>query len=441
MPSFQKIKSSRVNNASANVYIGNPGQMFYNSATGALRLSDGVTPGGQPVTVAIVGNITFGNLSVTDTTISTLNPNADLILASNGTGNVQVIGRFDIHTTSQNPVTDPPIFSVDNSGFTRINAPTIAANSAGALNIVGSTGGVYQPVTNAGGMIHITGNDGSSSRITNDAFGTGISPVYVGRAARGTAASPTVSQSGDVLTRFTGVGWTGTQFGNALASPTATLRIDGVAGENFTGNTTGSYWKIYTNPIGTVSAVLSANIGSDLTSFPGNVTAANLIAGGLTISNNAIYSTLTNVDITVGQLAATANLVVNRTTTHNRDIIVNGNIAVTGNVSGHYTHSLRDAGTIVDGGTITLDFVSDDIVVCVWNNGMTVSYTNFIPGRSVRLIAQKGDGSGTDTLNLDGISANHTSTGSTTISAAAGQSYILEFYSTNGSIAGLYAKL
>ena len=441
MPSFQKIKSSRVNNASANVYIGNPGQMFYNSATGALRLSDGVTPGGQPVTVAIVGNVTFGNISVTDTTISTMNPNADLILASNGTGNVQVVGQFDIHTTSQNPITDPPIFSIDSTGFTRINAPVISANAAGALNIVGSTGGSYQPVTNAGGMLHITGNDGSSSRITNDAFGTGVSPVYVGRAARGTAASPTVSQSGDVLTRFTGVGWTGTAFGNASASPVATLRIDGVAGENFTGNTLGSYWKIYTNPIGTVNAVLSANIGANATSFPGNVSAANLISGGLTISNNAIYSTLTDVDIVIGQLAANANVVINRTTTHNRDIRVNGNISVSGNISGHYTHALRDAGTIADGGTVTLDFTTDDIVVCVWNNGLNVAYTNLIPGRSVRLIAQKGDGSGTDTLSLDGISANHSSSGSTTISGTAGQSYILEFYSTNTSVAGLYVKV
>lgn len=391
MPSLQKIKSSRVNNASANVFVGNPGQMFYNSDTGALRLSDGVTPGGQPVTVAIAGNITFGNISVVDTTISTIMPNADLLLASNGTGNVQVIGRFDIHTTSQDPFVDLPTFSVDDNGFTNINAPIVAANTAGALNIVGSTSRAYQPVTNAGGMLHITGNDGSASRITNDAFGTGISPVYVGRAARGTAASPTASQSGDILTRFTGIGWTGTQFGNASAAPTATLRIDGVAGENFTGNTLGSYWKIYTNPIGTVSAVLSANIGANLTSFPANVSI--------------------------------------------------GNLDVSGTVSGHYTHALRDAGTIADGGTITLDFTTDDIVVCVWNNGLNVAYANLIPGRSVRLIAQKGDGSGTDNLSLDGISANHTSTGTTTITGAAGQSYILEFYSTDTTVGGLYVKI
>lgn len=396
MPAIGKVKASRVNNQSANTFVGQSGTMFYDASNGLLRFSDGSTPGGIPVAVALPpGTITFGNLIVNDTTIKAFQPNANVIVASNGTGLVELVGNIHIHTSSTYQGDGDPIFSIlgggPNDAFVSIFANSVPAGSSGALNIVGSSNRLFQPITNAGGMLHITGNDNISSRITSDSFGAGASPTYVGRMARGNVSVPTAAQTNDVLTRITGVGWSGTQYGNSNASPTATLRIDGVAGENFTGNTLGSYWKIYTNPIGSVSTVLSANIGSNVTAFPGNITA--------------------------------------------------GNISLTGSMAGYITNSIRDAGVIADGGTITLDFSSDSIVKCIWANGMTVSYANFIPGRLVRLIATKATGSGTDALNLDGISANQTSTGSTTISGSADVSYIMVFYSTTSAIDGLYVDI
>lgn len=47
---IQKIKSGRILGVVAETYVGNAGQIFFNEATGLLRLSDGVTPGGIPVT-------------------------------------------------------------------------------------------------------------------------------------------------------------------------------------------------------------------------------------------------------------------------------------------------------------------------------------------------------------------------------------------------------
>ena len=51
----QKLYTSRANNLDANTYIGEAGRIFYNEPTTTntaptLRYSDGVTPGGIPIT-------------------------------------------------------------------------------------------------------------------------------------------------------------------------------------------------------------------------------------------------------------------------------------------------------------------------------------------------------------------------------------------------------
>lgn len=47
----QKIKSGRVTSVTADQFIGDKGQLFYNEDQGDLRISDGVTPGGNPILV------------------------------------------------------------------------------------------------------------------------------------------------------------------------------------------------------------------------------------------------------------------------------------------------------------------------------------------------------------------------------------------------------
>jgi hypothetical protein len=47
---IQKIKSGRVLSPEVTEYIGNKGQIFFDEDTGELRLSDGITPGGIPLT-------------------------------------------------------------------------------------------------------------------------------------------------------------------------------------------------------------------------------------------------------------------------------------------------------------------------------------------------------------------------------------------------------
>ena len=162
-------------------------------------------------------------------------------------------------------------------------APSVAANAAGALNIIGSSTGAYQPVTNAGGMIHITGNDGVTSRITNDAFGTGVNPVYVGRLARGTVSSPTPPQNNDVLLRLVGVGWNGSGMYGPSGGGLAPCSIDFVAKETYSGTTMGSEIQFYNAPVGANTRTLSATISSNVSTFAGNVAVGG--TGGIYITN------------------------------------------------------------------------------------------------------------------------------------------------------------
>ena len=67
----------------------------------------------------------------------------------------------------------------------------------------------------------------------------------------------------------------------------------------------------------------------------GSINANSVIAntatlGNLTLSNNQIYSSLTDVDMVIGQTAATANLIINRTTNITKDLSITGNVISNG---------------------------------------------------------------------------------------------------------------
>jgi hypothetical protein len=178
-------------------------------------------------------------------------------IISNANGNVSIAGAgLQLKSGSFVP------FEVSSSARTIIRVPDVPANDIGGLSIIGSSTGTYQGVTNAGGLLHLTSNDGQSSRITSDAFGTAANAAYVGRKARGTAASPLPVQSGDVLTRISSIGWTGPEYGFTMSSSliTAPTTIDVVALENYTTSSFGSRFNLYSVPLGSTIRTLSAQI-------------------------------------------------------------------------------------------------------------------------------------------------------------------------------------
>ena len=171
-------------------------------------------------------------------------------------------------------------FYTDRTGRTQFYPPTIPANDIGGVSIIGSTNGAYQPVVNAGGMLHITGNDGAVSRITNDGFGTGAFPAYISRAARGTAASPSSIVLGDILSRYSTVGFGTTAF---PTGPAAT-NIEVYAKENFTNTAQGTEYRIYTAPIGSTTKTLDVTIDTSGISFVGAGSTTN---SGITFYDNS----------------------------------------------------------------------------------------------------------------------------------------------------------
>ena len=156
-------------------------------------------------------------------------------------------------------------FYTDRTGRTQFYPPSIPANDIGGVSIIGSTNGAYQPVVNAGGMLHITGNDGAVSRITNDGFGTGAFPAYISRAARGTAASPSSIVLGDILSRYSTVGFGTTTFPTGPAAN----NIEVYARENFTNSRQGAEYRFYNAPIGSITKTLDLTINTEGLSFVG----------------------------------------------------------------------------------------------------------------------------------------------------------------------------
>jgi hypothetical protein len=184
---------------------------------------------------------------------------------SNANGNVTIAGAgLQLKSGSFVP------FEVSSTARTIIRVPNLPANDVGGLSIIGSSTGVYQGVTNAGGLLHLTSNDGVSSRITSDAYGTAANAAYVGRKARGTAASPLPVQSGDVLTRISSIGWTGTDYGFTMSASltTAPTSIDVVALENYTTSSFGSRFDFYSVPTGSTIRTLSAQIDTTGITIP-----------------------------------------------------------------------------------------------------------------------------------------------------------------------------
>ena len=223
-----------------------------------------------------VGNFTFVNNYIL------LSNSAQEIVIGSTNATAPVIFNRPINIVSGE--TGTVTFAADRSGRVKIIPPTIPAGDVGAFSIIGSANAAYQGVVNPGGMLHITGNDGVVSRITNDGFGTGAFPAYISRAGRGTANTPSAIQSGDIMSRYSTVGWGATNF---PTGPAAT-NIEVYARENFTDTAGGTEYRIYTSPIGTNAKTLSLTINSNGI-YSNNITSYSNISGNSATFSSNVY--------------------------------------------------------------------------------------------------------------------------------------------------------
>jgi hypothetical protein len=338
--SIKKLRAGRVPGVTAAEYVGVHGTIFWNENTGELRLSNGETPGGLRVGFPIASStelggiklgpgvilnqdnqiiidstgldFSFGNLTGTVGTypvdyyqeerqdhdyavLGSINVDEDIVVASNGTGAVRVVGDFSVRRANGNLIDaleEEPIFRVKSDGQVQLLVPA-ADSSEGAFTIVGGLDGVFQAPVNTGVMIHITGiassPDPTPSRIYNDAQNS--FSAIVSRRYNGTAAAPTAVLDGEEIMRLSGTAHNGTNIPG-----TANQRIVYKALGNQTPSNQGGTMEFLATPLNstTLSKVATlSSTGITLESgkvLTGNVTGKADTAGNADTVTNGVYT-------------------------------------------------------------------------------------------------------------------------------------------------------
>jgi hypothetical protein len=292
-------------------YVGHTGRLFYDSATGVIKLSDGTTPGGLsiPYTIAsdtVVGGVkagpgvtinsegqilidseglsfSFGDFSgtvgtYTDETeyalLSSINADEDVVVASNGTGSIKVVGQFDIYKTNGSVTASledyEPFFRVKDDGQVRMLVPA-EDPIEGAVEIVGSASGNYIPPGQAGAMLQITGNPELPARIYLD--GNAEYASFVARRFNGTVAAPTAVLANQDVFRLNATAATSSGMGGVALGQ---IRITAL--ENQTATAQGSKIVFTVTPVGVAAtsrvdvATITTADGVSATKFTGPLT-------------------------------------------------------------------------------------------------------------------------------------------------------------------------
>jgi len=221
------------------------------NGTGNVTFASPGTSGYALLSTGSSSNPAFGQLSLTSGVTGTLP------VANGGTGTATAFTTGSVVFAGASGV-----YSQNNAKFFWDNTNNrLGINTAvpqTQLTIVSNSQTVTPTAAlPAGTDIYIVGANAANTRITQDAYGTGSYGAYTSRSARGTAASPTASQSGDTLSQFTGRGYGATGFATAS---TGYFQI--VAGENFTDTAQGTYASIFTTVVGANSAAEAFRFGT-----------------------------------------------------------------------------------------------------------------------------------------------------------------------------------
>lgn len=256
-------------------FVGEPGTLFYNYDNGTLRLSDGVTPGGQPVNlIGDFNDIAIGDITIDGTTISPNTANSDLNLVTTGTGSTHL--TTPIHVTKVD-LNGSDIMTIKDDGQVKIIVDTADAVE-GAVGIVGNSTGEYQSPVQTGVMLHVTGQQSDVSRTYLD--GVNNYAILAGRRYNGTPTAPTAVLAEQPIMRF------GCNAYNGISWNTGgTARIQMVASEDHTPTAAGTRLEFWSTPNGSTTNMRQGY-------YDGNgLTAINLTTTGLLNATNANITT------------------------------------------------------------------------------------------------------------------------------------------------------
>jgi len=415
---------------------------------GGIKLGPGVTINGEGQLVIDSEGLdfSFGDLAATvgtytDSTayavLSSINLNEDIVLASNGTGSIEIVGELHVHATNgtlTETLEREAAFLVKADGQVRMLVPGIDSQE-GAVSIVGSSTGAFISPVNTGVMLHITGQYDTPaipSRLYNDAQGSFA--AFVARRFNGTVASPTAVLADEELMRISGTAHNGTTIPG-----TGNQRIVYKALGNQTTSNQGGYMELWATPLNSTTIAKVATVDSTgITLESGKVLTGNVtgnVTGDVTGNVSGTAGSVGAANITGTTLAAT--VVTSSLTT----VGTLGSLTVTNLVTAkNYSGQVRNLGTITAGaGTeITIDFATDHMVRFNYSTEpIQVAFTNYSAGKTVTLIAVNTNAANRQ-LQI-GIAADNTQ-GASTLDINGNTTGIVTYYCTGTLVGDVFAS-
>ena len=450
---------------------------------GGVKLGPGViTNGNGQIIIDSSGlDFSFGDFgasvgqysSNTDYAIlQAINDDEDVVIASNGTGGVNIVGQFHVHPTNGSLTAlleSEPVFGIKADGQVKILVPVIDS-AEGAVSIIGSSTGQFISPVNTGVMLHVTGqyaSPGIPSRIYNDA--QNAFAAFVARRFNGTVASPTAVLADEEIMRISGTAHNGTTIPG-----TGNQRIVYKASGNQTLTNQGGSIELWATPLNTTTIAKIATIDSTgiiLESgkvLTGNVTGnATTVTNGVyttdtsTVTNTMLAGSITNAKLansTISGIALGSNLAALTIDGYLLGTSYNGSTGVTISVDAttaataskvvardanaivagsNFQGTVRNAGA-VQGTTVTLDFNSDHMVHCTFTGDFTVAFSNYTAGRTITLIATNTSAGDSDVVTA-GISSVRMQ-GDSTLTVTQQTTAIVTYYCVGTTVNDVYAS-
>ena len=266
---------------------------------------------------------------------------------STGTGALQVTGGAGItgnlnagSSTGVHQLLGNVVIGTGNGSAGALTALEVNQNNAGPFNSTST--------------VHIFGIANTAAKLTVDSVGTSnVTSLIVARSARGTAASPSASQSGDTLGAFVIRGYGATSFNLANAVSSNGLVVK--AAQNFTDTAQGTTMQLNVTPLNSNTAFSAMTIDSG-----GNIVATQTLTVATGLTSLANITANTNLAVMgVSNFTGTANfnglVTISNTTPTNSTttgaLIVQGGIATSGNINtaGQFFVGTSSQSTVLTG--------------------------------------------------------------------------------------------
>jgi hypothetical protein len=197
--------------------------------------------------------------------LSSINDDQDIVIQSNGTGQIDIIGRFGIFPPNGSIEDRDPVFFVNDEGdISAVTLNIVNTEDLGLtapLNVtINEQGLTKTPAVVTGSVAQFTGRDDRTALIVLDTYGIDqdrsiTGGEFVFRTGRGTNDTPTAVQENDILGNVTAAGWASNGYGGVGVGG---IKI--IADENFTSTARGSRVEIYSTPKGTITPIRTLTV-------------------------------------------------------------------------------------------------------------------------------------------------------------------------------------